>query len=123
MRKVKEWAGKTDDAMPPPLVRLRIFESTDGHCHICTRKILVGEKWEADHVEEIADGGENRESNMKPAHDWCHGVKSSENHSKRAEGKRHRAKQAGIKRQSRNSFPTNKDGKWKKKVSGEVVER
>lgn len=33
-RKVNEWIGKTDDTMPPPSVRLRIFEQHGGRCRL-----------------------------------------------------------------------------------------
>jgi 5-methylcytosine-specific restriction protein A len=45
-RTVKEWFGKTDDAMPPPSVRLRIYQNAGGVCHISGRKIQVGGGWE-----------------------------------------------------------------------------
>ncbi len=41
-RKVKEWIGKTDDTMPPPSVRLRIFEKHGGRCRLTDKKILAG---------------------------------------------------------------------------------
>jgi 5-methylcytosine-specific restriction enzyme A len=66
-RATKEWIGKTDDAMPPPRVRLRIFERTGGVCHISGIKIRPGDKWQADHIVPIILGGENRESNLAPA--------------------------------------------------------
>lgn len=66
-RTTKEWVGKNDDAMPPPRVRLRIFERYGGVCHISGVKIQPGDKWQADHIVPIILGGENRESNMAPA--------------------------------------------------------
>ncbi|WLT07795.1 HNH endonuclease signature motif containing protein [Bartonella apihabitans] len=61
-RKVKEWIGKTDDTMPPPSVRLRIFERDGGRCRLTGKKILAGDKWDLDHIIPLADGGENREA-------------------------------------------------------------
>lgn len=122
-RTTKEWIGRTDDAMPPPLVKLRIFEAHGGRCHLCERKIMTGDAWDADHVKPIWDGGENRESNMKPACIWCHRRKTAGEASQRAEGKRHRAKHSGIKAKPRNPMPGSRDSKWKKKLNGEVVER
>ena len=112
-RSVPEWIGRTDDTMPPPLVKLRIFETHGGRCYLCTRKIMVGDAWDADHVKPIWDGGENRESNMKPACVWCHRRKTAGEASQRAEGKRHRAKQAGIKPKPRNPMNGSRDSKWK----------
>lgn len=66
-RSVPEWIGKTDDTPPPPRVKLRIFERENGICHISGRKIMPGDKWEADHKVPLILGGENRESNLFPA--------------------------------------------------------
>ena len=66
-RSVKEWIGATDDAKVPPRVLLRIFERENGRCHISGRKIMPGEKWQADHKIALINGGENRESNLFPA--------------------------------------------------------
>ena len=38
-RSVPKWIGKTDDAMPPPRVRLRIFEAYNGVFGLSGRKI------------------------------------------------------------------------------------
>ena len=40
-----------------------------------------------------------------------------------AKANRRRDRSRGIRRGSGRSFPTNKGGRWKKKISGEVVER
>ena len=66
-RSTKEWIGKTADSMPPLLVRMRIFDRAGGVCHISGRKIMPGELWDVEHVIRLADGGENRESNLRPA--------------------------------------------------------
>lgn len=66
-RAVEEWIGKTDDTPVPDRVRLRVFDKHNGRCYICTRKILAGEYWEADHIHALVNGGPNRESNLAPA--------------------------------------------------------
>ena len=66
-RSTDEWIGRTADSKPPTHVRLRIFERDGGICHISGRKIEPGEPWDLEHVIRLADGGENRESNMRPA--------------------------------------------------------
>lgn len=66
-RSLPEWCGKTDDAMPPPRVRLRIFNKHEGICHISKRKIAAGERWQLDHILALIDGGKNVESNFAPA--------------------------------------------------------
>lgn len=72
----KEWIGDTDDQRAPPRVRLRVFDREGGKCHIC-RQPIVGKKWALDHVTAIINGGENRESNLKPVHIACHAQKTA----------------------------------------------
>lgn len=95
-RSVPEWIGKTDDAMPPPRVRLRIFERSNGICHISGRKIRAGEKWQPDHILAIINGGENRECNMAPALTEPHKVKTAADVALKATTYRKRAKHLGI---------------------------
>jgi len=65
-RSVEEWVGPNDDAMPPPRVRIRIFDKYNGRCRICTKKILAGEYWQSGHIIAIIAGGKNIESNYGP---------------------------------------------------------
>jgi hypothetical protein len=58
--------GKTDDSMPPPRVRLRIFQRYDGRCYRSGRKIGPADKWALDHVLAIINGGKNDENNLAP---------------------------------------------------------
>lgn len=96
-RKTPEWIGKTDDSKCPREVLDRIFIREGGRCHICGGKIHAGEKWDGDHVIELWEGGENRESNIKPAHkETCHKKKSAKGAAKRAKEKRVRQKHNGI---------------------------
>jgi 5-methylcytosine-specific restriction endonuclease McrA len=83
-------------------------------CHICGGTIdPVREPWEAEHVIPHAFGGEA----LKPAHYKCHKVKTSTvDVPAIAKSKRASDKHLGIKRKGWG-------GKWKKKMSGEVVER
>jgi 5-methylcytosine-specific restriction endonuclease McrA len=66
-RSVAEWIGKSDDSRPPPRVLARIFQREGGVCHISRRKIMPGEKWQADHKIALINGGKNCESNLFPA--------------------------------------------------------
>ncbi len=78
MRTVKEWIGKTDDSKVPDRVRQRVFDNAGGICHCCNLPIKVPfETWEADHKIALINGGENRESNLAPAHSHCHLKKTS----------------------------------------------
>jgi len=67
MRTVKEWIGKTDDSQPTPVVRLRILLANDRKCYLSGRTIRPGEEWHLEHIKPLWAGGENRESNLRPA--------------------------------------------------------
>jgi len=118
-RKKPEWRGKTDDAMPPPTVRLRIFRDHGGACHLCGQKVGVGERWDADHVKALEDGGENRETNMAPTHAKCHRRKTSAENSRRAKADRAAMKHHGIKSASQSAF----NSRFKKTLDGRVLDR
>lgn len=100
MRQVKEWKGRTDDAMPPPMVRLRIFENAGGICHLCETKIHAVQKWHASHLKSIWDGGENREKNIAPAHEKCHQRHTAQERSEQCAAKQKKAKHLGIRKPS-----------------------
>ena len=57
-RNLKEWIGKTPDSVPPPHVRVRIFEKHNGKCHWSGRVIRPGDAWDVDHVIALINGGE-----------------------------------------------------------------
>ena len=63
-RSVEEWIGATPDTAIPPRVRLRVFQRAEGRCEECTRKLMPGDQWQADHVVALVNGGANRESNL-----------------------------------------------------------
>ena len=83
-------------------------------CHICDCRInCTVEGWEADHVIADAFGGKK----VEPAHIKCHRKKTSEQDIPAiAKAKRVSDKYTGIRRKGWG-------GKFKKKMSGEVVER
>jgi len=96
-RSVKEWVGKTDNHMPPASVRQRILDREGGRCHICGGAI-DGKGWHADHVPPLKDGGENRESMIRPAHDKCHRLLTAKQAVERAPIERKKLKHTGAKR-------------------------
>ena len=95
-RSIKEWIGKTPDTRVPDDVRARIFLRHGGICHISKRKIGPGEKWEAEHVKALADGGENRESNLAPALVEPHRIKTGREAGPRSKADRIRLKHIGA---------------------------
>jgi len=121
MRTVKEWRGKTDNSMPPPSVRLRIFKAHEGRCHLSGVKIRPGDKWDCDHLKALWDGGENRESNLAPALTKYHRVKSAEDQTVQATANRKQRKMLGIRDKS-NSWQQTLNGRpIKQKIGGGVV--
>lgn len=123
MRSTKEWMGKTDDAMPPPSVRLRVFKRHDGRCHLSGRKIRPGDAWDLDHVKPLWDGGENRESNMAPALTKPHRQKSAADQRAKAEADRKQMKTLGIRKLKGRPIPGSKRSGWKKKMDGTAERR
>lgn len=84
-RSVEEWIGRDDDAVPPPRVRLRIWDAFGGQCYLCRHKIRAGEYWQCDHVTALINGGANRESNLAPACRNCCYRKTAEDMSEKSD--------------------------------------
>jgi 5-methylcytosine-specific restriction protein A len=101
MRSVPEWIGKTDDSKPPRHVRLRVFDTHWGKCHISGRRIMPGEAWECDHVIALINGGENRESNLAPALKEFHKAKTASDVAEKSRVARKRMSSLGIKKPRR----------------------
>lgn len=90
-------------------------------CHICGLAFNPATtKWEAEHVSRRALKGDDSPSNILPAHKAdCHSEKTRKDISENAKGIRVHDRHFNIKQSS--GFGWNK--KFKKKISGEVVER
>ena len=100
-RIVKEWVGKTDDTKIPPRVSQRVFDRAGGICHCCKLLIKVPfETWDDDHIIALINGGENRESNLAPAHSHCHIKKTRLDVAEKAKVANVRGKHIGAKRPS-----------------------
>jgi 5-methylcytosine-specific restriction endonuclease McrA len=110
MRSVPEWIGKSHNTPIPPRVKLRIFERDKGRCHISGRLIRAGEKWDADHIVALCNGGEHRESNLAPALSKPHREKTAEDVAEKANVYRKRSKHLGLRptRQKIKSAPFRK---------------
>jgi 5-methylcytosine-specific restriction protein A len=96
-RALPEWIGSGPDATIPPRVRLRIFDRYEGRCQCgCNRKIMAGEKWDCEDTVAIINGGERRESNLKPWLTEHHKVKTKADVAEKAVVYRKRAKHVGA---------------------------
>ena len=96
-RSVSEWIGKSDDHRAPGSVRDRIMAREGNLCHLCGCEI-DGKKWDLDHVVALINGGENKESNLKPAHRKCHIAKTAQDVAEKAKIAAVRKKHLGITR-------------------------
>ena len=102
--------------------KLQAFDRAKGQCEVCGAKLFTG-NIEYDHRIPCAFGGEPTLENCMVCCRNCHGEKTHKSDVPAvAKSNRVRARHLGI-RSSRQSFPTNRDGKWKKKMSGDVVRR
>lgn len=123
-RTVEEWRGKNDDEAVPPRVRLRVWDKAKGHCQICTRKILTGERWVADHVIAIINGGANRETNLQLICDWCdRKIKTPADSAEKSKTYEKRSAHLGLKKSKGRPMPGSKASPYKQKIGGGWVDR
>ena len=90
-------------------------------CHICEGLIQpsLGEDWEAEHVIRRVLKKSDAPVDVWPAHPDCHKPKTARDISEHRKGERTSDKHFGIRRPKRSM----RNSKYKKKISGEVVER
>jgi hypothetical protein len=99
-----------------------LFAAHDGKCHLCNGKIQVGEAWERSHPIPLELGGADDESNWACAHKACHRTHTSTvDIPNIARAKRRYAKHIGARKRS--TFPGSRQSRWKKTISGRVVDR
>lgn len=121
MRTVDEWIGRNDDAMPPARVKARVIERQGGKCALTGREFRPGDSIHFDHVVPLFLAGENRESNLQAVIAEAHRRKSAAELTVKAKIDRQRQKHLGVK--AKKPFPGGKGSKWKRKITGEVIER
>lgn len=90
-----EWIGETDDQRAPKRVRDRLLDKHPT-CYLCQRDFRDGKKIAFDHVTALINGGENRESNLRPVHVACHAAKTAEDVAEKARIAAKRQKHRGI---------------------------
>ena len=116
-RALDEWVGKSDDEVPPPRVRVRVFDRCKGRCGLCRRRIRAGDKWTLEHVKALINGGENVESNLDVTCSWCLPEKNAADVAEKSTIYRKRRKHLGVKPKSRPMLGTKASG-WKKPMNG-----
>lgn len=121
-RTVPEWIGKSPDEAIPPRVRLRVFERAGGACQGCTRKLMPRDEWQADHVQALVNGGENRERNLQLLCGWCHAAKTKADVAQKARTYSVKSKHVGAK-EKRSKFATARTGRFLQKIDGTVIDR
>jgi 5-methylcytosine-specific restriction endonuclease McrA len=75
-----------------------VFDREKGICHLYRLPIQApGQKWDCDHVVALINGGENRESNLKPAHRECNKEKTERDVAEKVKVAAIRARHIGAK--------------------------
>lgn len=123
-RQLKEWVGKTDDTKVPPRVRVRVFDRYGGRCQCgCSREIKSGEAWDCEDTVAIINGGERRESNLKPWLREHHKVKTAADVAEKSKVYRKRVKHLGIKAGKGRPIPGSIASGIRKRMDGTVERR
>lgn len=118
MREVPEWAGRTDDSMPPPRVKDRIRDRQGNKCALTGVALGPGVKVQYDHIVPLWLGGSNTESNMQAVTDTAHKAKTKAEATVRAKCNRTRKKHLGIKSEKAGGF----NQRFKRKMNGDVID-
>ena len=90
-RKVDEWIGRSDDAMPGRLVKDRLARAQGDCCATCRHAFGPKRLAHCDHIVPLIDGGENRESNLQMICTDCHKAKTGAEATARAKSRDIRA--------------------------------
>jgi 5-methylcytosine-specific restriction protein A len=126
-RDVEEWIGETPNSVPPPRVKIRVFERHGRRCVHCTRPLRVGDKWDTDHLIALINNGQNRESNLGPACEYCHPEKTKRDVATKSKTakivKKAYLPKGGKKKIEGRGFQTNRDGAFQQKMDGSIVKR
>lgn len=102
-RSVPEWIGANDDTPIPPRVKERIVLRQDYICGCgCGMELgRCGEAIEFDHTQALANGGENRESNLRALRRPCHQIKTRADVDEKSRVSRKRKANLGFKPKKR----------------------
>jgi 5-methylcytosine-specific restriction enzyme A len=87
-RSVTEWIGKTPDATPPAVVRLRVLRRFNRKCQLTGIIIADGQPFDLEHQKPLEEGGENRERNLVPVLRLPHEIKTAAERKRQAKADR-----------------------------------
>lgn len=122
-RRRPEWEGRTPEAMPGIHVLLRLYAKQDGIC-ACGCGVVMNlnrDQVDCDHRVPLRDGGLNIESNLQLMLREHHRIKTVSENVARGKERRHKAKAfVGLKKPT---FATNRNGRFKRKIDGTLVDR
>ncbi len=127
-RTVPEWIAKHDDEAIPPRVKLRIldrYRDADGFvvCQVTGIPIQPGDQVDFDHEIALINGGQHRESNLRPVLRYSgHVMKTAADMRVKSKIARVRKKHMGV-AGKKAVIPGSRGTRWKKKITGEVVPR
>lgn len=121
-RDVPEWIGKNPNSKIPDRVKLRIFIAHKGKCHLTGLKINPGDKYDFDHIQALANGGQHRESNLAPVLRDKHREKTKRDRGITKKLDRISKKHHGIKKTSGRALQGTKASGIRKKMDGTILE-
>lgn len=129
-KNLKEWVGRTPEAMPGQTVLLRLYAKQNEICACGCGQVmnLNRDKVDCDHIMALIDGGDNRESNLQLLLHACHKLKTSAEASARSEERRHKAKAFTALRNQPGTLPgarikySRARGVWVDRTTGQIVE-
>jgi len=122
-RTVKEWIGRTDDSQPTDYCKLRILDRQGYRCALTGVEFSPANKPEFDHITPLWLGGENRESNLQAVTAEAHRRKTKAEATVRAKVKANTKRHLLGKKKSARPIPGSKSTRFKKLITGEVVDR
>jgi len=106
-------------------MRRRIYDAANGDCCICDTYIHAerGDKWIVEHVKPLWLGGEDEESNLRPAHYRCAIAKTATEATVKAKTDRVRARHLGIRKNQFRPMPGTRASGLRKRMNGTVERR
>lgn len=125
VRSVPEWIASKPDSVIPDRVRLRIWRKYEGRCQCgCGRKIMAGEAWDCEDEIAIINGGQRRESNLRPFLKEHHPEKTKRDVKEKSAYYKRAKSAAGIRKKPRGPplIGTKRSG-WKRKLDGTIERR